>query len=99
VSTPFKLTMLVMRRASRRLRDVELYKRKNPEAEPMTNTLCSALKHTSVTLDCSASSSITARKDSDGSSHSHTAPSHAPANKRPGLKDSAVKGWSHVVMV
>jgi hypothetical protein len=73
--------MLEMRRACSRLREVELYKRRKPEAEPTTNTLCNALKHTSVTLDCSASSSITALSESDGSSHSQTAPSQAPANR------------------
>ncbi len=78
---------------------MELYSRKNPDVEPTTNTLWRALKHTSVTLDCSASSSMTALRDNDGSSHSHTAPSHAPANKWPGLQESAVNGLSHVVMV
>ena len=99
LSTPFELTMLDMRRACSRLRDVALYKRRKPDAEPTTSTLWSELKRMSVTLDCSASSSMTARRESDGSSQSHKAPSHAPANKRPGLQDRAVNGWSHVVMV
>ena len=78
---------------------MELYSRKNPEVEPTTNTLWSALKHTSVTLDCSASSSMTALRDNDGSSHNHTAPSQAPANKWLELQERAVNGLSHVVMV
>ena len=78
---------------------MELYNRKNPDVDPTTNTLCSALKHTSVTLDCSASSSMTALRDNDGSSHNHTAPSQAPANKWLELQERAVNGLSHVVMV
>jgi hypothetical protein len=99
LSPLLELASLEMRRACRRLREVELYKRRKPDAEPTTNTLWRELKHTSVMLDCSASSSITALKDNEGSSHNHTAPSQAPANRKPGLQDSAVKGLSHVVMV
>ena len=87
------------RRAYSRLRDVEWYKRRKPLAEPTANTPCSELKHMPVTLDCSASSSTTAVRDSVGSCHSHKAPSLAPANRWPGLHERAVNGRSHVVMV